>query len=124
MIPAEVRPYTAAVITVMPQVMGVPERPTYMCPPPIPVPLPHAPHAFRRRELGRALQIQYAQQSGTSYPGSIYPYIAMPLEQTAGFVPENGDPLADWVIDWVNAPVRLDNLTKLARSGCYERHLT
>ena len=70
MIPAEVRPYTAAVITVMPQVMGVPERPTYMCPPPIPVPLPHAPHAFRRRELGRALQIQYAQQSGMSYPGA------------------------------------------------------
>ena len=35
------------------------------------------------------------------------------LSANGGFVPENGDPLADWVIDWVNAPVRLDNLTKL-----------
>jgi hypothetical protein len=72
---------------------------------------------------GRALQIEHAHQSGTNYPGSIYPHIALPLEQRAGFVPETGDALAHWVTNWVNDPVRMDNRTKLASSGANERHL-
>jgi hypothetical protein len=72
---------------------------------------------------GRALQIEHARQAGTSYPGSIYPDIVLPLEQRLGFAPETGDALADWAANLVNDPVRVEKRTKLARPSFDERHL-
>lgn len=40
----------------------------------------------------------------------------------AGFMPNNADPLVDWLQKWVVEPRRRDNLEKLARSGHPNRH--
>ena len=77
----------------------------------------------RVNEEAVALQIVRAQQYGTAYPGSIYPQIALPLWQTAGFVADTADPLVVWLDDWIVDPVRNDNLVKLGNSLADERHL-
>lgn len=74
-------------------------------------------------ELARTLRdlgLERVHQSGTDFPGSIYPILALPSEQTAGFVPETAEALMAWVRDWVVVPRRSDNLAKLARSGADE----
>jgi hypothetical protein len=80
-----------------------------------------APQHLRHRaeELG----IIHAFQSGTDYPGSIYPMPEQTFDKTTGYAASTGDALADWVGDWLRDPVRSDNLTKLGRSGAAERHI-
>lgn len=80
---------------------------------------------WRARSDDRAerLRIVHGAQGGTSRPGSIYFTIELPLEQSGGAVPETGDPVAAWVSEWTKDPVRSDNLSKLGRSHCQERHL-
>jgi hypothetical protein len=73
--------------------------------------------------LARDLGIVSAYQGGTAYPGSIYPTINLPDEQTGGFASETGDALATWLSDWILDPRRADNLTKLGKSGADERDL-
>lgn len=59
----------------------------------------------------------------TSFPGTIYPLIELPLEQVGGIVADSGDGLVEWAIPWIGDPVRSDNLDKLRRSGKPQRHL-
>jgi hypothetical protein len=65
-----------------------------------------------------------ARQSATDRKGSIY---VMPpegaLEQTGGFAPLTGDPLAVWLGDWTNHPNRSDNVRKLRSAANVESHL-
>jgi hypothetical protein len=63
------------------------------------------------------------QSPGTDFPGSIYPTLALPHEQTGGVVPHHTNALADWLSSWISDPIRADNLRKLAASGADERHL-
>ena len=45
------------------------------------------------------------------------------LSQMGGYSPITGDPLAQWLSEWMPDPSRADNLRKLARSGVPEHHL-
>lgn len=63
------------------------------------------------------------QAPGTEFPGSIYPTLALPHEQTGGVVPHHTNALADWLAGWISDPTRADNLRKLSASGADERHL-
>jgi hypothetical protein len=69
------------------------------------------------------LGIVSAYQGGTELPGSIYPLITLPSDRTGGFVSDTGDPLAQWLSDWISEPKRSDNLRKLSASSRDERHL-
>lgn len=72
----------------------------------------------------RSLGVTHLFQSeGTDYPGSIYLTIEQSLERTAGMVPTNGEPLLDWLRDWMTRVDKADNLSKLAASNADERHL-
>jgi len=71
----------------------------------------------------RRLGIEDVHQSGTDFPGSIYPVMSLPSDQTGGWVPVTGEPLAVWLREWILAPRRSDNLAKLWHSGAEERHL-
>ncbi len=62
-------------------------------------------------------------QGDTDYPGSIYPHIKEPLERSAGYVPASGDPVAEWLTDWLRGPEQAHNLNKLTASNSRERHL-
>lgn len=64
------------------------------------------------------------QQGPTAHPGSIYVMPPdKPLEETGGFSPVTGDPLARWLGEWIAESSRRDNVRKLADSGARERHL-
>ena len=78
----------------------------------------------RGKPVGDAAQlgIVSANQSGTSFPGSIYLSIKQAPEQTGGFVPETGDALADWLTEWMAKPSEVTNLGKLRRSNAEQRH--
>jgi hypothetical protein len=69
------------------------------------------------------LGIARLRQGPTDFPGSIYPNIELPLERTAGYVPDTGDPLVSWLEKWLAGPSQVGNLNKLAASGAQERHL-
>jgi len=71
----------------------------------------------------RRLGIEDVHQSGTDFPGIIYPVMSLPSDQAAGWVPVIGEPLAVWLREWILAPRRSDNLAKLLHSGADERHL-
>jgi hypothetical protein len=71
------------------------------------------------RELG----IRHLFQADTKFPGSIYPTIDLPGEQSGGAVPDHTNALAEWMSSWISDPIRADNLRKLAASGADERHL-
>jgi hypothetical protein len=73
----------------------------------------------RAEELG----IIHASQSGTEFPGSIYPMPAQTFDKTTGYAADTGDALAEWVGDWLRQPIRSDNLAKLRRSGAAECHM-
>ena len=45
------------------------------------------------------------------------------LSQMGGCSPISGDPLAQWLSEWIPDPSRADNLRQLARSGAFERHV-
>src|SRR5262249_7398179 len=62
-------------------------------------------------------------QSGTQYPGSIYPMPEQTFDKLTGYAASTGDALSEWVGDWLRDPVRSDNLTKLGRSGATARHM-
>jgi hypothetical protein len=73
--------------------------------------------------LAGRLGIIEASQGFVKQPGRI---IVMPPErpeQTGGYVPDTGDPLAQWLGAWIADPSRPDNLSKLAGSGVAGRHL-
>jgi hypothetical protein len=74
-------------------------------------------------DVVRDLGIASVDQGGTDYPGSIYPTIELPLDRSGGAVSTSGDPLAEWVSEWIVAPKQAHNLEKLAGSGAHERHL-
>lgn len=73
--------------------------------------------------LAGQLSIVQAFQVTTDYPGSIYVTPPEHLAQMGGYSPVTGDPLAQWLSEWIPDPSRADNLRKLARSGASERHL-
>jgi hypothetical protein len=74
--------------------------------------------------LAGQLGIVEAKRGPTAHPGSIYVMPPeRPLKQMGGFSPATGDPLAQWLGEWIPHPSRADNLQKLARSGAPERHL-
>jgi hypothetical protein len=73
--------------------------------------------------LAGQLRIIQAFQVATDYPGSIYVMPPESLSQMGGYSPVTGDPLAQWLSEWISDPSRGDNLRKLARSGASERHL-
>ena len=85
---------------------------------------------FRRghrhpEELERAaarLKVVSAFQGETEFPGSIYPTIELPPERSGGFVGESGDPLADWLGEFLQDDRRARVRSKLARSGATETH--
>lgn len=74
-------------------------------------------------EAAYDLGITDLYQTGTAYPGSIYPLPDPPPERSVGRVPETGDPLADWLGEWIGQPEQADNLEKLRESAAAERHL-
>jgi hypothetical protein len=75
-------------------------------------------------EPAKALDVVKARyMEATDYPGSIYLNIHFPMEMMGGFVPDNGNALAEWISGWCIDPARPDNLAKLAHSGEGERHL-
>jgi hypothetical protein len=73
--------------------------------------------------LAGQLSIIQAVRVTTDYPGSIYVMPPEQLSQMGGYSPTTGDPLAEWLSEWIPDPSRADNLGKLARSGASERHL-
>jgi hypothetical protein len=73
--------------------------------------------------VAASLGITRLLQNTTSFPGSVYPTVDEGPEKTGGYVPQSGDPLAEWLGRWVADPAREDNILKLARSGAAERHL-
>jgi hypothetical protein len=75
------------------------------------------------RDVGIALPgVVRAMQSGTKYPGSIYVYLDLPLDQAAGYVSDSGDAVAQWLGDFLHDDARTDLRRKLAHSGSDERH--
>ena len=70
------------------------------------------------------LRVIEAFQSPTDRPGSIY---IMPPEgspdQMGGFSPLTGDPLAEWLGEWLADPKRADNFHKLVTADVDERHI-
>lgn len=74
-------------------------------------------------EVARRLGITRAGQSATtSFPGSIYLTIDLPLERTAGMVPVTGDPVVPWLEEFLAGSECADVRAKLLRSGARERH--
>lgn len=74
--------------------------------------------ALAARDLG----VVWMHRSGTDFPGSIYPTLALPAERTGGFVADTGDALAVWVSEFLDGDRRRDVRNKLARSEAHERH--
>jgi hypothetical protein len=71
--------------------------------------------------LAGRLGVIEALQRFVKQPGRI---VVMPPErpeQMGGYVPDTGNPLAEWLGEWIADPSRPDNLRKLARSGETER---
>lgn len=64
-----------------------------------------------------------AFQCGTEFPGSIYVYPELPPDRASGFVPSNGDALADWLSEFLCSPAREDVRRKLAFSEASETHV-
>lgn len=73
-------------------------------------------------EFAQSLGIRSVRQGRTNYPGSIYVTIEQPAERTGGMVPQTGDPLAGWLVEFLADDDRRDVRTKLARSGLANRH--
>jgi hypothetical protein len=59
----------------------------------------------------------------SQHAGTIDLIPELPLNQTAGFVPDSGQPLVLWLEKWITNPIRADNLKKLRDSGADEHHL-
>ncbi len=74
-------------------------------------------------EAAAQLGISHLLQSGTEYPGSIYPTIELPDEKSGGVVAETGDALAKWLSRWITEPEQEHNLRKLRAADASERHL-
>lgn len=70
------------------------------------------------------LRIIEALQSPTDRPGSIYiiPPEGSP-DQMGGYSPPTGDPLAEWLGEWLPDPKRADNIHKLVSADVDERHI-
>jgi hypothetical protein len=70
------------------------------------------------------LRIIEALQSPTDRPGSIY---IMPPEgspdQMGAYLPPTGNPLAEWLGEWLADPIRADNVHKLVGADVDERHI-
>jgi len=58
----------------------------------------------------------------TSFPGSVYLSIELPSERSGGIVPKSGDPLSEWLGEFLREPGQADVLSKLRRSGADQRH--
>lgn len=69
------------------------------------------------------LGIRHLLQGATEFPGSIYPILDLPPEQSGGAVADHTNALPQWMSSWISDPTRADNLRKLAASGADERHL-
>jgi hypothetical protein len=79
---------------------------------------PSTPAAHLAAKLG----VTRATQGGTSFPGSIYVYPEDSPERVTGWVPSTGDPLAEWLSEFLDSPRRRDVRCKLALSGASETH--
>ena len=73
-------------------------------------------------ELAQSLGIRSLWQAGTDFPGSIYVIVEQPPDRTGGMVPENVDPLAQWLVEFLDDDDRRDVRSKLVGSGLGERH--
>ena len=70
------------------------------------------------------LRVIEALQSPTDRPGSIY--IMTPEgspDQIGGYSPPTGDPLAEWLGEWLADPKRADNVHKLLSADTSQRHI-
>lgn len=74
-------------------------------------------------EEAARLGVISAHRSATAFPGSIYLTIDLPAERAVGAVPSTGDPLVEWIGEWVTGREQAENLEKLKRSGDGEKHL-
>ncbi len=70
-----------------------------------------------------ALGITRLFQCATDFRGSIYPTIDLPGERSGGWAATTGDPLVQWLDDWIRQVEQAHNLEKLRTSGADERHL-
>jgi hypothetical protein len=72
---------------------------------------PH--HALRRRT---------EDMNPSAHTKRPLPKIDLPLQRIAGFVPDTGDALAEWVTAFLRDSAQSDVCDKLAASGAAERH--
>jgi hypothetical protein len=77
---------------------------------------------FPGERLARELRVTDAFQGGTEFPGSIYVLPDIPHERASGFVPSTGDPLPEWLGEFLQSPSRDDVRRKLATSRVAETH--
>ena len=73
-------------------------------------------------EAATRLGIVAALQSGTNFPGSIYPQVEELPERRAGFRSETGNELPQWITRFLRDPAQQDVRDKLRRSEAAERH--
>lgn len=69
------------------------------------------------------LGIEQLIQGGTDFPGSIYLTVEQDAERTGGWVPTSGDPLAEWLSQWLSHSNQEQNLSNLRMSHADEFHL-
>jgi hypothetical protein len=73
-------------------------------------------------EFAQSLGIRRLRQGGTDFPGSIYVTVEQPPSRTGGMVPQTVDPLARWLVEFLQNDDRRDVRSKLVGSGLGERH--
>lgn len=73
-------------------------------------------------EFAQSLGIRSLKQAETAFPGSIYVMVEQPSERTGGMVPQTLDPLALWLVEFLEHDDRRDVRLKLVASGLAERH--
>lgn len=74
-------------------------------------------------EVVDRLGISYLCQRGTKFPGSVYFTVDPPRGTSAGFVPDTGDALCEWLETWIAERQQAHNIDKLTASGAPRRHL-
>ena len=74
-------------------------------------------------DAAAVLGIARASRGETEFPGSIYVIPDLPPERTGGLVPDTGEPLAQWLGDWISDPSQDHNIKKLSESDARERHI-
>lgn len=73
--------------------------------------------------MKRAFELRLAsvyRSDTTDYPGAIY--ISVEGRELGGFVPQTGDPVAEWIGEFLAGEERADIRTKLSLANTRERH--